>query len=130
MLRVGLAVLLSIGLAAVDVAGAAAAEAPPKHAAAPHPGRVVARKHHSGKLLTEAQLRANARKIKHAAKKLMGTKPEELMPTWSTITPLPVKKTTVVDEGVRNLKLQKDVAAVEKHDDKMFHADNAATSGN
>ena len=129
MLRVGLAVLLSIGLAAVDVAGAAAAEAAPKHAAAPHPGRVMARKHHSGKLLTEAAARQR-RKIKHAAKKLMGTKPEELMPTWSTITPLPVKKTTVVDEGVRNLKLQKDVAAVEKHDDKMFHADTAATSGN
>ena len=116
---------LLVFLALVSVAASA-----PKHAAAPHPGRVVAQKHHSKTLVTEAQLRASAGKIKPAAKKLMGTKPEALMPTWSTTTPLPVKKTTILDEGRINLKLQKDVADVEMHDDANFQADSEATSGN
>ena len=101
-----------------------------KHAATPHPARIVAQKHHSGKLLTERQLRANAAKIKPAAKKLMGTKPSELMPTWSTTTPIQTKKLTIIDEGIKNLKLQKDIAQVEKHDDAYFQADSARTSGN
>ena len=103
----------------------------PMHAAAPHPGRVVAQKHHSKTLVTETQLRASAGKIKRAAKKLLASsKPEALMPTWSTTTPLPVKKTSILDEGRKNLKLQKDVAGVEMHDDAYFQADNEATSGN
>jgi hypothetical protein len=115
---------------ALSLAAVAPIWASPKHAVAPHPGRVVAQKHHSKTLLTEAQLRASAGKIKHAAKKLMGTKAEALMPTWSTTTPLPVKKTTILDEGRKNLKLQKDVAEVEMHDDRYFQADDASTSGN
>ena len=112
------------------IGGTASPSSKAVHAAAPQPNRIVAQKHHSHKLLTESQLRKSAGKLKSAAKKLMSTKPEVLMPTWSTTTPLPKKKVTIVEEGKRNLELQNKVENVEKHDDHYFNADNPSTSGN
>ena len=128
---VRLAFMALVCMMAQQVAdGAVAPSTEAVHAAVPYPQRIVAQKHHSQKLLTESQLRKSAGKLKQAAKKLMSTKPEELMPTWSTTTPLPQKKVTILEEGKKNLKLQEKIASVEKHDDHYFQADDASTSGN
>ena len=98
------------------VASAVFAGEPP--ASHPHPERVVARKHHSQKLLSEAQLRSKAKQLPAAADKLMGVKADDLMPTWSTTTPPEAKPNSIVAEGKLNLKHQTQVEATAIQDDK------------
>jgi hypothetical protein len=100
------------------------AEQPVVAASSKHPQRIVAKVQHSGKpgtLLTEAQLRSNAKKIKKSANSLMGVKAADLMPTWSTTNPQ-VKGKTTVEEGELNLKYQAHVDHKSAKDDHKTQA--------
>ena len=115
MIRTSIVVLLTIASAFAEQ---------PVAASTKHPQRIVAKVQHSGKpgtLLTEAQLRSNANKIKAAAKKLMGVKASDLMPTWSTTNPQ-VKGKTTIEEGELNLKHQAHVDNKFAKDDKQTQA--------
>ena len=87
-----------------------------------NPNRIVAIKHHSQKLLSEKQLRQKAHQLPQAAKKLMGVKPSELMPTWSTNTPPVGDPNQILKEGATNLKQEKATEKVEAKDDTVLQA--------
>ena len=102
---------------------------PVEFAADKSPDKIVARKHHSGKHMTEQQLRSTAAKLPQAAGKLMAVSADKLMPTWSTTTPPKKPVLGVIGEGLKNLALQNKLAREESDDDKQLQADANAFFG-
>ena len=109
-----LKILIAAAALQLSLAGEPASTANPK--------RIVARKHHSQKLLTEKQLRNKAHQLPAAADKLMGVKPSELMPTWSTTTPPKGDPNQILKEGAKNLKQEATNQKREAKDDTVLQA--------